>query len=200
MISGPCGLAPVSFSAAPSCRPNACARCAAAAAAPTARAGNSRDRNPASNRARHPPGKRRRWCRPPSKPQSAKTDGLDRWSAMLHARTHPHSKSDARSRAYSSNPESSNPVARYSFVVADAKSVHQRKPSNTGAFRPKRNKKASHSVKRPGHRRTVSLPVRLSAHYIGGEPRLAAEISMTSKAIGKCDKKWRNLALAVLGV
>ena len=34
------------------------------------------------------------------------------------------------------NPEISNPAARYSFVVADAKSVHQRKPSNPSAFRP----------------------------------------------------------------
>src|SRR5215831_18233240 len=34
------------------------------------------------------------------------------------------------------------------FVVAEAKSVHQRRPYNFSAFRPDRSKKASHSVKR----------------------------------------------------
>src|SRR5689334_9803869 len=69
----------------------------------------------------------------------------------------------------------SNLRFRYLFVVAEAKSVHQRRPSNCSAFRPNRSKKASHSVKKrhvfgapagPGR----GLPVRLAGPYIGGEP------------------------------
>ena len=39
------------------------------------------------------------------------------------------------------------PNSRFSFVVADEKRVHQRRPYNFSAFRPDRSKKASHSVK-----------------------------------------------------
>src|SRR5437899_10281174 len=42
----------------------------------------------------------------------------------------------------------SNLLFRQLFVVAEAKSVHQRRPSNSSAFRPNRSKKASQSVKR----------------------------------------------------
>jgi hypothetical protein len=74
----------------------------------------------------------------------------------------------------------------YLFVVAEAKSVHQRRPSNFSAFRPKRSKKASHSVKEAPaesdvraltrHRlvRSLQIPLWPSCaafrHYIGGEP------------------------------
>jgi hypothetical protein len=74
----------------------------------------------------------------------------------------------------------------YLFVVAEAKSVHQRRPSNSSAFRPKRSKKASHSVKealaecdvraltRHALVGSLQIPQRPSCaafrHYIGGEP------------------------------
>src|ERR1700682_4295842 len=86
--------------------------------------------------------------------------------------------------------------SRYSFVVAEAKRVHQRKASNPcvipALFAASVTKKPHNALNGPvvRSRQPSCAPFR---HYIGREPR--AETFMTSKTFGKYDKRWRNLAL-----
>ena len=186
MISGPCGLAPVSFSAPRSCRPNAGAPVAGAAV--RSAAGDSiRDRNPASNRARLRPagwheGAGRRQNR--NLPKPLVRDCLRR---DTHTQI-----SDTHSRAYSSkSTESWSSVHLLSQTRKAFTSVSLLIPALSASSV---TKKPHIPLNGAGHLSTVQPSCAACRHYIGGDP--STEISMTSKAIGKCNKKWRNLALA----